>query len=158
MVSRLKEAMSNMILFPEVEGRLLWIHDNQGVFSMRKLIEVLLSVGVDLSFDFDKIWKLMVPLKVKSFLWMISIDRLPTKEFLIRRGVKLGQLGNGCPWCYRESETVVHLFFHCNFIESFWRKFLDWWEVKWSPFDGFPDFFSYFVIMSLIQVWLKVYG
>lgn len=49
-------------------------------------------LGVDLSFNFDKIWKLKVPPRVRSFLWMISIDRLPTKEFLIRRGVKLGQL------------------------------------------------------------------
>ncbi|KAH1064296.1 hypothetical protein J1N35_029283 [Gossypium stocksii] len=49
MVSHLKEAVSSMILFPEV------------------------------------------PPRVRSFLWMISIDCLPTKAFLISRGVKLGQ-------------------------------------------------------------------
>lgn len=93
MVSSLKEAMSCRILFPEVEDRLLWKHDNKGVFSVRKLTELLLTVGkVDMCNDFDKIWKLKVPPRVRSFLWMISIDRLPTKEFLIRRGVKLGQL------------------------------------------------------------------
>ncbi|KAG4189271.1 hypothetical protein ERO13_A08G216533v2 [Gossypium hirsutum] len=68
---------------------------------------------------------------------MISIDRLPTKVFLIRRGMKLDCLGDGYPWCYRDQETAVHLFFHCNSIV------LDWWEVKWRPFEGFSDFFIF---------------
>lgn len=52
MVSRLKEALSNIILFPEVKDRLLWIHDNKGVFSVRKLTELLLSVGGGFKFQF----------------------------------------------------------------------------------------------------------
>ncbi|TYG85797.1 hypothetical protein ES288_A13G084000v1 [Gossypium darwinii] len=144
MVSSLKEAMSCRILFPEVEDRLLWKHDNKGVFSVIKLTELLLTVGkVDMCNDFDKIWKLKVPPRVRSFLWMISIDRLPTKVFLIRRGMKLNRLRDGCPWCYSDQETAVHLFFPCNFIVSFWRKILDWWEVKWRPFQGFSDFFIF---------------
>ncbi|KAH1084276.1 hypothetical protein J1N35_024037 [Gossypium stocksii] len=88
MVVCLKEAVSSKILIPEEEDRLIWIHDNNGVFSLKKLTELLIKDGVvDISFDFDKIWKLKVPPRVRSFLWLVSIDRLPTKEFLIRRGV-----------------------------------------------------------------------
>ncbi|KAB2015823.1 hypothetical protein ES319_D08G053300v1 [Gossypium barbadense] len=54
-----------------------------------------------------------MPPRVRNFLWVVSIDRLPTKDFLIRRG------------CYSEPETAVHLFFHCKFIVGFWRKFLN---------------------------------
>ncbi|TYH22859.1 hypothetical protein ES288_A04G163800v1 [Gossypium darwinii] len=74
---------------------------------------------------------------------MISIDRLPTKVFLIRRDMKLDSLGDCCPWCYRDQETAGHLFFHCNFIASFWRKIMDWWEVKWRQFEGFSNFFVF---------------
>ncbi|MBA0844331.1 hypothetical protein Goarm_001432 [Gossypium armourianum] len=73
---------------------------------------------------------------------MISIDRLPTKEFLIRIGVQICQLERGCSWCKREPENVEHLFFQCKFIEVFWRKFFEWWDVEWNPVDGFLDFYS----------------
>ncbi|KAG8493307.1 hypothetical protein CXB51_010707 [Gossypium anomalum] len=108
MISCLKEAVSCKVLHPEEEDRLIWIHDNKGVFSVRKLIELLISVDVvDSRFAFDKIWNLNVPPIVKSFLWLVSFDRIPTKEFLSRRGVRFCQERNGCPWCYRELETLT---------------------------------------------------
>ncbi|KAA3453163.1 TSL-kinase interacting protein 1-like [Gossypium australe] len=129
MVSRLKEVVSCLVLIPKEEDRLIWIHDKKGVFSVRKLTKLLISVDVaDCRFAFDRIWKLKVPPKAKRSLWVVSIDRTPTKEFLSRRGVKFGQSGNGCPWCERELETSVHLFFHCNFIVGFWRIILEWSE------------------------------
>ncbi|KAH1131303.1 hypothetical protein J1N35_002681 [Gossypium stocksii] len=75
----------------------------------------------DCRYALDKIWNLKVPPKVKSFLWLVSIDRIPTKEFLGKRGVKIGHSGSGCPWCEREQETLV----------------------KWRPFVDFADFFSF---------------
>ncbi|KAG8496091.1 hypothetical protein CXB51_009134 [Gossypium anomalum] len=85
MVSRLKEAVSCMVLTHEEEDR----------------------------FAFDRIWKLKMPPKAKSFLWLVSIDRIPTKKFLSRRGVKFGQSGNGFPWYERESDTS-DFFSFCN--------------------------------------------
>ncbi|KAB2063727.1 hypothetical protein ES319_A10G237100v1 [Gossypium barbadense] len=148
MVSRLMEAVYCMVLIPEVEDRLIWIHDKQGEFSMRKLSELLICAETaDFRFAFDRIWNLKVPPKVKSFLWTVSIDRIPTKEFLSKRGVKFGQLGIGCPWCEREIESLEHLLFNCNFIAGFWRNILEnileWWEVKWRPFVDFSDFFFF---------------
>ncbi|KAH1057306.1 hypothetical protein J1N35_035371 [Gossypium stocksii] len=100
MLNHLKEVVSSKVLVPEEEDRLMWIHDNKGVFSVKKLTELLIKEGMDdICFTFDKIWKLKVPPRMKSFLWMVSIDRLPTKEFLIRRGVQIWQLESGCPWC-----------------------------------------------------------
>ncbi|KAG8473851.1 hypothetical protein CXB51_036041 [Gossypium anomalum] len=144
MVSRLMEAISGMVLIPEVEDRLIWIHDKQGEFSVRKLSELLICAEtIDFRFAFDRIWNLKVPPKVKSFLWMVSIDRIPTKEFLDKRGVKFGQLGIGCPWCEREIESLEHLLFNCNFIAGFCRIILEWWEVKWRPFVDFSDSFFF---------------
>ncbi|TYH19946.1 hypothetical protein ES288_A05G392700v1 [Gossypium darwinii] len=45
MVSWLREAKSSMFLSPEVEDKLLWIHDRKCVFSVKKLTELLLSDG-----------------------------------------------------------------------------------------------------------------
>ncbi|KAH1073677.1 hypothetical protein J1N35_026005 [Gossypium stocksii] len=66
MVTHLKEALSSMVLLPEEEDRLIWIYDNKGVFSMRKLTELLISEGV-----------------VKR-LWMISVSAACWSMWLAR--------------------------------------------------------------------------
>lgn len=144
MVSQLMKAVSCIVLIPEMEDRLIWIHDKQGEFSVRKLSELLICAETAIfRFAFDRIGNLKVPPKLKSFLWMVSIDRIPTKEFLGKSGVKFGQLGNGCPWCEREMVSLEHFLFNCNFIAGFWRNILELWEVKWRPFVDFSDFFFF---------------
>ncbi|MBA0665076.1 hypothetical protein Goklo_004991, partial [Gossypium klotzschianum] len=46
---------------------------------------VLLSVdGMGaIDFPFSRVWKLKVPLRVCNFMWMLAINRVPTKDFLI---------------------------------------------------------------------------
>ncbi|MBA0870978.1 hypothetical protein Goshw_019638, partial [Gossypium schwendimanii] len=86
-------------------------------FSVRKCSKLLiLDGGEDSKFAFDKIWKLKVPPRVRSFRWMLAIDRIPTKKFLVKRGVNLQNLSISCPWCER--------------------------EVSWKQVDGFEDFYS----------------
>lgn len=134
----LKEKVGMKVLVSDVEDRLIWVHDSKGVFSVKKLSKLLLEVGVeDLSFNFDKIWKLKVPPRVRSFLWMISIDKLPTKEFLSRRGLHFNNLERSCPWCNGDSEKLEHLFFGCKFIKAFWKRIFKWWNIKWFPVEGF---------------------
>ncbi|MBA0710089.1 hypothetical protein Golax_025084 [Gossypium laxum] len=93
MLNRLRE-VSSKVLVPEEEDRLIWIHDNNGVFS---------------------IWKLKAPPRARSFLWMISIERLPTKEC----GQKpMDNFGNsGMLVCVAGKERVLVSF------ETCWVKF-----------------------------------
>lgn len=72
---------------------------------------------------------------------MLAIDRIPTKDFLVKRGVQIQPQDRGCPWCARELETSDHLCFKCNFIEGFWQKIFFWWELRWSLVVGFAEFF-----------------
>ncbi|KAH1063340.1 hypothetical protein J1N35_028327 [Gossypium stocksii] len=56
MLNRLREVVSSKVLVPEEKDRLIWIHDNKGVFLVKKLLELLIEEGVeDISFIFDKI-------------------------------------------------------------------------------------------------------
>ncbi|MBA0701218.1 hypothetical protein Goari_020716, partial [Gossypium aridum] len=32
-------------------------------------------------------------------LWMLALGRLPTIEFLERRGIQFQQMRKECPWC-----------------------------------------------------------
>ncbi|KAH1115508.1 hypothetical protein J1N35_008886 [Gossypium stocksii] len=129
MINRLVERVSRTVLVPDMEDKICWVHDRSEEFSVRKYSELLiLDCGVDSKFAFDRIWKLNVPPRVHSFLWMLAINRIPTKEFLVKRGVNLQNLLISCPWCERVPESASHLFFKCKFIEGFWIKIFNWWE------------------------------
>ncbi|TYH94502.1 hypothetical protein ES332_A12G046300v1 [Gossypium tomentosum] len=107
-----------------VEDQLLWAHDVKGEFSVKQLSKLLLEgEGDDSIFAFNRIWKLKVPPKVCNFLWLLAIDRVPTKDFLIKRGVKIQAILNVCPWCNRELERADHLFFKLvNNFEEFYSS------------------------------------
>ncbi|MBA0655935.1 hypothetical protein Goklo_008351 [Gossypium klotzschianum] len=62
----------------------------------------------DVNFAFDKIWKLKVPPRVRNFLWMLAINRVPTKDFLMKRG-KGVVYGNADISFQDESIVVVRL-------------------------------------------------
>lgn len=85
-----------------------------GEFSVKRLSDLFLEEGVlEEEFGFNKIWKLNV--------WMMAVGRIPTKDFLIKRGVQSLKLKKECPWCEKESESLEHLFFKCKFAEGFWK-------------------------------------
>ncbi|MFQ6652468.1 hypothetical protein Gotur_024315 [Gossypium turneri] len=87
MLRRLEDRVSSTELVLRVEDLLCWVHDSNREFTVSKCSELLIIDGEDdINFAFDKIWKLKVPLRVRSFLWMLAIDRIHTKEFLIKRG------------------------------------------------------------------------
>ncbi|TYH38544.1 hypothetical protein ES332_D12G117400v1 [Gossypium tomentosum] len=95
---------------------LIWVHDNKGDFSVKKLTNLLIEgERDDVNFAFDKIWKLKVHSRVRNFLWMLAINRVPIKDFLMKRG-----------------ERVDHLFFKCNFIV----------EVGWKMVSCFEKFYT----------------
>lgn len=90
--------MVSKVLVSKMEDRLIWVLNINGVVSVKRLSGLLINDGGDnISFAFDKIGKLKVPHRVRKFLWMMAIDRIPTREFLLSRGVQLQQLMNGCP-------------------------------------------------------------
>ncbi|MBA0692313.1 hypothetical protein Goari_009884, partial [Gossypium aridum] len=143
-LSRLTERVKSVVLVPDLEDSLNWTHDNKGEFSVKKLTNLLIEgEGDEINFAFDKIWKLKVPPRVRNFLRMLAIDSVPTKDFLVKKGVHLQNIMNVCPWCDREQERVNHLFFKCNFIVGFWRRIFNWWEVGWKMVSGnFEEFYS----------------
>ncbi|KAH1114716.1 hypothetical protein J1N35_008094 [Gossypium stocksii] len=66
LLNRLNEIVCNKVLVPDMEDKLLWVHDINGEFSVKKLSKLFIEERVvGLSFDFDKIWKLKVPPRVR---------------------------------------------------------------------------------------------
>jgi hypothetical protein len=60
----------------------------------------------------SSVWKLFIPPRVQFFLWVLSKNKLLTRDNLAKRR-KVDD-----PTClfYAENESIIHLFFECCFV------------------------------------------
>ena len=70
-----------------------------------------------LPFSCTKILKLII------FQFKLLHRRLATNDFLSKIGIRPDDL---CTFCRNETESLVHLFWSCRKINSFWKNFQDW--------------------------------
>ncbi|KAE8681632.1 hypothetical protein F3Y22_tig00111311pilonHSYRG00173 [Hibiscus syriacus] len=116
----IKREVDDVSLNPFLTDRIIWVHETDGLFMVKKLTDLLLSdeyfEDVCL-FIFDRIWSLKVPPKVKYFLWMLKLNRVPTKVFLFNRGIKLSDAQRLCPWWWHipgfNLQSVDEIFEFC---------------------------------------------
>ncbi|KAK8560962.1 hypothetical protein V6N13_026397 [Hibiscus sabdariffa] len=143
LVEDLKLLLSEYRLSESMEDKLIWIHGVAGSFSVKKLSSLLNSVNLEASeFNFERVWKLKVPPKIRSFVWMLVLDRLPSKEFLLKRGVNIPIDMAGCPWCGLGVENTFHLLIGCRFVTVFWQRICVWWKRHWENSHDIVAFFD----------------
>ena len=65
--------------------------------------------------------------KLKDFQFKINNHILVTKSFLY----KINKTDNDrCSLCDRDSETISHLFYHCDKAKEFWSALKNWLQVN----------------------------
>lgn len=96
-------------------------------YSVSKATSILASQNSEVSWQF--IWKLRLPFKIKTFLWKIQLNVLPTGSFLLNRGI-LPVAQVVCKLCGKFPETSHHLFFMCEKIISLWEFLASWWSIQ----------------------------
>jgi len=70
-------------------------------------------------------WLKAVPLKVNIFIWRLFLNRLSTKDNLLRRGV-IDATQLPCATFSGESEDHIHLFFRCDVYGRLWPLVMKW--------------------------------
>jgi hypothetical protein len=71
--------------------------------------------------DIHCVWKIKVPPKIHFFLWLLSHNKLLTRDNLVKRK-NVDDLT--CVFC-NEIESCQHLFFDCVVAANMWEKVLD---------------------------------
>lgn len=71
-------------------------------------------------------WKLNLPLKIKTFFWALCTMKLPTKDALLVKQVRCDPF---CPLCGLEVETIIHLFANCSFARECWTVLNPTWQL-----------------------------
>jgi hypothetical protein len=118
-----REFLDIITLFsPTVQqDRWLWLGDDLQGFTVNSaylllVVEYNPPVVRDATLDlvFKYLWKCGAPSKVCTFAWQLLLDRIQTKDNLLKRRIIQVQQGQ-CVLCGQVSESALHLFLHCNF-------------------------------------------
>ncbi|GJU37692.1 putative RNA-directed DNA polymerase, eukaryota, reverse transcriptase zinc-binding domain protein [Tanacetum coccineum] len=80
-------------------------------------------------------WNRDLPIKINIHSWRISLDRIPTRFNLDKRGIDLHS--TRCPVYDGAIETSQHLFVECPIVAHIWDSIMGWWGLPDHPKDLF---------------------
>jgi hypothetical protein len=126
LVTDLKEVVNSVVLTEESD-RWGWSYNDGGEFTVKSTYWSVLNLFVPLepigaieSKAFASVWKCLAPSKVKAFVWQLLLDRIPTRQNLLRRQIPLPEGNQLCVYCAEAAESAVHLFLYCDFARQIW--------------------------------------
>ncbi|GJZ77827.1 RNA-directed DNA polymerase, eukaryota [Tanacetum coccineum] len=141
------------VVLSNMRDRWIWSLEGSGDFSVasvRKLIddETLPEVAVKTR------WIKAIPIKVNVHAWKVSLDCLPTKLNISRRGMDIDSII--CPMCDNEVESTSHLFFTCHIAREIFRKISRWWDVSYTDIHSYEEWVTWIVNLRLSMKYKKV--
>ncbi|XP_058757153.1 uncharacterized protein LOC131630385 [Vicia villosa] len=90
---------------------------------------------------FNLIWKAEVPFKIKAFGWRLFVNRLPTKNLLVYRGITFTHANLNCVFCDSHVEEADHMFSKCIVIKLVWKEIASWVGFSgWTEEECIPFF------------------
>ncbi|XP_057809099.1 uncharacterized protein LOC131023572 [Salvia miltiorrhiza] len=131
-----------------VSDSILWKGANAGKFSTKEMysnIHKAIFTANNSPVAFKDIWAKGVPIKVSSFAWRALLDRIPTRENLLKRGIMLGNGGHCCPLCSCLLESTDHLLLLCMFSVKVWELIYKWMNISPISSVSLLEHFNEFV-------------
>nr|XP_043619869.1 uncharacterized protein LOC122591684 [Erigeron canadensis] len=104
-----------------------WKLDKTGMFTVASLKEKLSMFGRESLIDRFH-WNSWVPMKVNMVAWRANINRLPTKDNIVRRNIILSS--DLCVFCGESTETVEHVLHSCPFTQAVWEQICLWNQIS----------------------------
>ena len=137
---QLVQMLDGMTLRDEPD-KLRWTLTSSGNFSVKSFY---LAMQLSNTVPYKFLWKVKIPLRVKTFLWLVLKKSILTRDVLLKRG---GKCEPKCLFCGK-NESIAHLFFLCSLARYVWN-------VVSSAF-GFNCHFN--TVDQCISSWLRGYG
>ena len=96
---------------------LLWKLDSKNIYSVKSLYAIVNFRGI-IPIDITSVWDIKIPPKIHFFLWLVTHNKLLTRDNLAKRQ-NLNDLT--CLFC-TEEESINHLFFDCVVAREIWSS------------------------------------
>jgi hypothetical protein len=146
----------------ELNGRMdndIWGFEWGDYYSTKKIYEDILDPP-EAAAPFKWVWKSCCLSKHKFFFWLLLLDRLNTKDLMERKNFFVEN--SDCVLCQNGShEDLIHLFFQCDFSQTFWWKLGFKWDTDNSVIDMLIDgkqrhnsiYFKEAIIVGCWSIW-----
>lgn len=148
-----------------------WKFSHNGHFSTRSAYALSTQTSTVQQFhDCTWIWKLQILNKIKYFIWLCFLDRLPTVLSLFQKGLNINPV---CCLCHLQLETTLHSLRDCKSAQTFWLQVLphtsynintfftqniqSWLQENCKNTTSFMDYtnWSIFFSLSCWTLWLN---
>lgn len=106
--------LSNVFVCRGEADQRIWKPCSSSLFSTKSFYSGLEVVPITKHAD-SLVWTWMAPPRVETFCWLVVSRKVPTMEFLRRRGILSEEFSGLCHLCRLDFEGVDHLFLHCDF-------------------------------------------
>jgi hypothetical protein len=132
------ENVASSISFNNDIDALIWQYESGGVYSSSSLYAIINFGGVVLV-HIPAVWKLHIPPRVHIFLWLLSQNKLMTRDNLKKRNMNKPEC---CIFCL-DDESIDHLFFKCIVAKHIWQIISDFFGIAQG--DGY---------LSIAKFWI----
>ncbi|GJR90004.1 RNA-directed DNA polymerase, eukaryota [Tanacetum coccineum] len=129
------------VILSNMEDRWVWDLNGDGKIRVKD-VRTLLDETFLPKADIPTRWIKTIPIKVNIFAWKASLDRLPTRYNLDRRGVEVSSLS--CSICNSTHEDTDHLLFRCGLATDVMRLVCRWWNVLWILVNSYQEWIAWF--------------
>ncbi|KAJ9678120.1 hypothetical protein PVL29_022881 [Vitis rotundifolia] len=136
-------SLDSLHLSPSGPDMRSWSLSPLGLFTVKSFFLTLSQIhGLPSDFPTRIVWNSQVPLKVKSFVWLVAHKKVNTNGMLQLRRPYKALSPDICMMCMKHGETVDHLFLHCPLMMGLWHKLFQLAKTDWVPPRSIFDMLS----------------
>ena len=120
--------IAQSIQFKDEDDAIIWKLEANGIYTVSSLYAVVNFRGV-MPVHVHKVWSIKVPPKIHFFLWLLTHNKLLTRDNLSKRQ----QVDDAsCIFC-SEPETSTHVFLECVVAKVVWERICEFTIKTDSP-------------------------
>ncbi|KAK9939901.1 hypothetical protein M0R45_016581 [Rubus argutus] len=98
----------------------IWGETSNDIFYVKSAYTIVSNSPCLINSPWKFIWKLEIPPKLKTFVWVLCHGKLLTNAQRVKRKFTLD---DSCPICHQHQESLVHLFRDCPAVLHIWKTF-----------------------------------
>ncbi|GJY53243.1 RNA-directed DNA polymerase, eukaryota [Tanacetum coccineum] len=141
----LVDLVDSITLAP-MEDRWVWNLEGSGEFSVASIRRKIDDSRLPTIGDKTR-WVKFVPIKINVFAWKVTVNALPTRYNLSRRGMDIQSLS--CPMCDCGIESTDHVFVGCDVSRQLGRMISNWWNTPLVEMDTIAVWKTWFSSIRL---------
>lgn len=117
------------------EDKIVWKGSKGGIISSKSFFQFLSKEDDEQpDFNWNIIWKLDCPQKLRFFMWLVVHGRLPTNEYRVKIGIEGVE---DCNICLLAIDSLDHLLRTCPKSQQVWSNIIPLSKMNWfmnAPF------------------------